>query len=143
MSEAHPIPEGTDREKFTPSQIYTLYDARARDYRTILLGIVAACLTLLVAGVNSLGSDKPWWVQLSFFVILAIVGSVGYFKVAPEIAEVRRRAEHIRMNYCRNRDMVPVIDSNLVGNTHKDRLKGQNAIVADPDTASDVPLRRI
>lgn len=141
MSEMYPPPEGTDREKFTAFQIYSLHDARARDYRTILLGIMAACLALVVAGMNSLGSEKPWWVQTGFFVLAAILGSVGRFKIVTEIAEVRRRGEHIRMTYCKNRDAVPPIDSNLVGNTHEDRLPSQNAILAEPDTASHAPLR--
>jgi hypothetical protein len=108
--------ESTEPEKLTPPQIYTLLDARARDWRQIMIASLAAIMGCTVAAINSMHSDmNSWdWIKIAgLFAIAAAIGLVVYFLIRPEIRETITRAELIRGNYILNWDKVPPIDGFL------------------------------
>jgi hypothetical protein len=111
-------------EALTISAIYTLLDARARDYRTILLSLVAAIVALLVASVNSIATCKPqtldaigkcetiWVPKLYAIIILALVLVAVW--IWTQVNTVKKYAENLRINYITNGKSVPAVDSGLI-----------------------------
>ncbi|WP_267381269.1 hypothetical protein [Sphingomonas sp. GC_Shp_6] len=100
----------TERQCLSPQQIYTLLDSRARDWRQILLAMLAACVALVVAAVNAMDFVKPLWIPLIFGGIAIVIFLIAIFLVLPEIQETRRRAEIILTYYITNWDKVPPVD---------------------------------
>lgn len=100
----------TEPETLKPQQLYTLLDARTRDWRQILLAMTAATVAMIVAAINAMDGVKPCWIPIVFFVIAAIIFAIGVFFVLPEVQETRRRADVIRTYYIRNWDKVPPVD---------------------------------
>jgi hypothetical protein len=118
----------TEPKALDPSQIYTLLDNRARDYRTILLGFMAGIIALTIATLNAAAPcldskyehfyDCPTWKVPSFYLSLVIgLALVAIFKIGREVATVKNRAEYVRQKFIINADDVPVIDGLLPRNT--------------------------
>lgn len=117
--------EKTLSKALEPHQIYTLLDARARDYRTILLGIMAGCIALFIAMMNSaapcLDGTKvekfkncvTVGVPFTFLAMIAIIAFIALVWVLPEIWLTKRRAEFVRLSYIPNAKDVPTVDGFL------------------------------
>lgn len=103
-------------EKLTPSQIYSLLDSRARDWRQIMIASLAAVVACSVSAINSLHSNMGGWDWAKTAGLLSIavmIGLVVYLFIRPEVRETITRAELIRANYIPNWDKVPPIDGFL------------------------------
>ena len=114
----------TEEKSLDVSQIYTLLDNRARDYRTILLGLLAGMIALTIAAGNASVpcmdpkfvrfSDCPSWrvptLYLSIGIALALL---AIFKIGREVRMVKKRAEYVRRKFIYNADDVPNIDGLL------------------------------
>lgn len=118
----------TTSKELDPSQIYTLLDNRARDFRAILLGLLAGCIALTVASANAavpcmdakydhFTDCNSYWVPLLYLAILCVLAITAIFVVGPEVGRVRKRGEYIRKKYILNRDDVPIIDGLLPRST--------------------------
>ena len=111
-------------EPLTVSAIYTLLDGRARDYRTILLSLLAAIVALVVASVNSIATCKPqtldairkcetiWVPQFYAIIILALAGVAIW--IWTQVNTVKKYAEDLRIHYITNSKSVPPVDSGLI-----------------------------
>lgn len=110
------------------SQIYTLLDNRARDYRTILLGLMAAIIALTIAAANAsvpcmdpkyseIWKCPSWRVPALYLGILIFLAAIAIFKVGREVRMVKRRAEYVRLKFITNFDDVPSIDGLLPSST--------------------------
>ena len=117
--------EPTIAKALEPHQIYTLLDARARDYRTILLGMMAGCIALFIAMMNSAapcldGSKVEKFkdcvtvgVPFTFLIVIVVIASAAVIWVLPEIWLTKRRAEFVRLTYIPNAKDVPTVDGFL------------------------------
>jgi len=96
-----------------PKDIYTLLDTKARDWRTILIALLAAELALLVQLVNCFYDDKKIGGGLYFF-LMVVIGCIIAKMIVPEINETIRQARWVRSNYIENRNAVPMVDEPLL-----------------------------
>ncbi len=94
--------------------IYFLLDARARDYRTILIAIMAAMVVLFVQTVNS-AQGGCWIASISYILMMVFLFCIARCSIAPEVNKVITEANYIRVNYVENRNAVPMIDTLLLG----------------------------
>lgn len=101
-------------KRLEPKDIYSLYDARARDYRTILIAILGAEIALLSQFVISL-YEKRMAAVVTYAVLMIVLWCIARFVIAPEVNEVVNQSRELRVRYIKNRNAVPQIDSLLIG----------------------------
>ncbi len=106
----------TKPKALEPTQISTLLDARARDWRQIMIAGLAAIVASVIAAINSIYVSMTGWDWAKtggIFAIAISISSLIFFKIRPEVLETITRAEFIRANYILNWDKVPPIDGFL------------------------------
>ena len=144
-------PQGVKKEALTAFQIYSLYDARARDYRTIALGLIAAMVALTIAAGNAVvpcfAKQGDWlWsecpnrnLSLYYLLIAAVFGIIALAWPARQVKIVRRKSAHIWDQHITNKYLVPPIDENLSGKEVVQSKHGDTSRMEQGDVLIPIP----
>ncbi|MDJ0278789.1 hypothetical protein QLH51_18515 [Sphingomonas sp. 2R-10] len=104
-----------DYKRLEPKDIYALYDGRARDYRTILIAILAGELALLSQLAISLYEHRHAAVVV-YLAVMVFLWWIARYRIAPEVNVLIEQSQKFRRTYIANRNAVPQIDTLLIGN---------------------------
>lgn len=136
----------TKPKALEPTQIYTLLDARARDWRQIMIAGLAAIVASVIAAINSLHPGMTLLDSIKsvgLFAIAIAIACLIFFKIRPEVRETITRAEFIRANYIPNWDKVPPVDGFLPRPLRKKGWPNSlGAVTAEDWTSPDAQIKQ-
>lgn len=125
-------------KRLEPKDIYALYDGRARDYRTILIAILAGELAVLSQLAISLYEHR-YAAVVVYLVVMVSLWWIARYKIAPEVNVLIEQSQKFRRTHIANRNAVPQIDTLLIGQATPRILNAINLrqVLREDDTPPD------